>query len=339
VNLAGFTPVVTPPTVAPQVPAGPVVDNATSEAPAPPTAEQAGTQGGFGPVASGPPVAAASPQFQSQGTESAPAMSAAGAAGLPAAAPPTPSAQTSAPMVPPGEPVAYDGFGVPCITRQVDVDTGRVRHIVMNEDGTLRAFGESTMTSLVESTEEAARRWVDDLSHRELRGLVHELGQRLLLGSRLYECRQAELKRLADAADCAFFGVTPDADIKDIDNAYRKLARKMHPDKNGGTEEAKERFQAMKARYEALKERRGCGPDGAGSQKQSGSDEDDGAEDEGQGGGQNRSEEEEDERTIAYDPTNRNSLDKAVWRMLAQFKTVHHGLEDLAQRLRSAGIR
>eukprot|EP00971_Amphidinium_carterae_P292925 5815792-Amphidinium_carterae.1 len=34
------------------------------------------------------------------------------------------------------------------------------------------------------------------------------------------------------------------------------MAKQMHPDKNGGTEEAKKRFQDMKARYEALKERR-----------------------------------------------------------------------------------
>lgn len=36
---------------------------------------------------------------------------------------------------------------------------------------------------------------------------------------------------------------------------YRKLAKKMHPDKNGGTESAKNRFQAMKERYEALKKK------------------------------------------------------------------------------------
>merc|ERR1712146_14573 len=33
----------------------------------------------------------------------------------------------------------------------------------------------------------------------------------------------------------------------------------MHPDKNGGTEEAKQRFIQMKERYEALKKRRESG--------------------------------------------------------------------------------
>merc|ERR1711933_39054 len=100
-----------------------------------------------------------------------------------------------------------------------------------------------------------------------------------------------------------------------------------------------EKFQAMKARYEGLKQRRGCGPDGDGQKRRQEPEDEEGAEDEGQGCGQKNSEEEEDERTIAYDPTNRHSLDKAVWRMLAQFKTVHAGNEDLAQRLRSAGFR
>merc|ERR1719356_1620277 len=53
-----------------------------------------------------------------------------------------------------------------------------------------------------------------------------------------------------------YFGLTADASDKDLDNAYRKLAKKMHPDKNGGTEEAKKRFQQMKERYEAIKRKR-----------------------------------------------------------------------------------
>merc|ERR1712232_681189 len=33
------------------------------------------------------------------------------------------------------------------------------------------------------------------------------------------------------------------------------MAKKMHPDKNGGTEDAKHRFQIMKEKYENLKNR------------------------------------------------------------------------------------
>ena len=42
----------------------------------------------------------------------------------------------------------------------------------------------------------------------------------------------------------------------EFDNSYRKLALRLHPDKNGGTEQAKKRFQHMKERYETLKKRR-----------------------------------------------------------------------------------
>merc|ERR1712083_140286 len=62
---------------------------------------------------------------------------------------------------------------------------------------------------------------------------------------------------MSDSANYEYFGLSPTSAERDLDNAYRQLAKKMHPDKNGGTEEAKMRFQAMKERYEALKARRG----------------------------------------------------------------------------------
>merc|ERR1712217_331561 len=65
-----------------------------------------------------------------------------------------------------------------------------------------------------------------------------------------------ELEHLSDSANYEYFGLSPSATERDLDNAYRQLAKKMHPDKNGGTEEAKMRFQAMKERYEALKAKR-----------------------------------------------------------------------------------
>ena len=77
------------------------------------------------------------------------------------------------------------------------------------------------------------------------------------------------------------FALSASPDPKDLDVAYRKLARTMHPDKNGGTEaaqipcviesnsvdvfggfcwilfrqEAKEQFQTMRASYEESMER------------------------------------------------------------------------------------
>lgn len=126
----------------------------------------------------------------------------------------------------------------------------------MNDDGSTRVFGENTVASLTSSTASDAARWAMGLTNHQLRGLVHEVGQRLLEGSRLYHARLAQLERIGEDANYRFFGLQAGASEKDLDNAYRRLARQWHPDKNGGTEEAKRRFQNMKERYEALKKRR-----------------------------------------------------------------------------------
>uniref|UniRef100_A0A7S4QGA9 J domain-containing protein n=1 Tax=Alexandrium monilatum TaxID=311494 RepID=A0A7S4QGA9_9DINO len=237
------------------------------------------------------------------------------------------------------------------IVRQVDPETQRVRTIVQTEEGRLRAFGENTVASLVSSAEKDAHRWVNDLSDRELRGLVHEVGQRLLSSSRAYQSQQAQLEEMADSANYAYFGLSPEATEKDLDNAYRQLAKKMHPDKNGGTDEAKQRFQCMKERYEKLKARRREESTPSGS--------DSGEKDEEEGDWSGRSgdpkrreaydEDEEDEevrkererereqdRKIEYDPTDRQSLHETVWRMLKQFKSLQQGLEEVGKQLRRA---
>jgi molecular chaperone DnaJ len=126
----------------------------------------------------------------------------------------------------------------------------------MNDDGSTRVFGENTVASLTSSNASDAARWAGCLTNHQLRGLVHEVGQRLLEGSQLYHARLAQLERIGEDANYRFFGLQAGASEKDLDNAYRRLARQWHPDKNGGTEEAKRRFQNMKERYEALKKRR-----------------------------------------------------------------------------------
>jgi curved DNA-binding protein CbpA len=126
----------------------------------------------------------------------------------------------------------------------------------MSDDGSTRAFGQNTVASLTSSNASDAAAWAGRLTNQQLRGLVHEVGQRLLEGSQLYHARLAQLERIGEDANYRFFGLQPGASEKDLDNAYRRLARQWHPDKNGGTEEAKQRFQNMKERYEALKKRR-----------------------------------------------------------------------------------
>jgi len=164
------------------------------------------------------------------------------------------------PPLPEGEPIAFDEHGRPWLVRWTDEESGAARTVVRNEDGSQRSFGESTISSLLSTETDEAAKWAEalskDLSTRELRGLSHELGQRLLHTSQLYQQRHSELEQVAAQLDFQFFGIDgASASSKDLDNAYRQIARKMHPDKNGGTDQAKERFQTMKQRYERLKKR------------------------------------------------------------------------------------
>src|SRR5438876_6881071 len=47
-------------------------------------------------------------------------------------------------------------------------------------------------------------------------------------------------------------GVNRDADIEEIRKAYRRLARKHHPDLNPGDKAAEERFKRVQAAYDVL---------------------------------------------------------------------------------------
>jgi len=51
---------------------------------------------------------------------------------------------------------------------------------------------------------------------------------------------------------CAVLGVPEHSSLKEIKDAYRKLAQRYHPDHNGGTLQAKERFQQISTAYRYL---------------------------------------------------------------------------------------
>jgi len=131
--------------------------------------------------------------------------------------------------------------------------------MVLNDDGSCDVFGKQTIASLLSSTESEAEDWMEVLSDYQMRGLVHEMGQRLLEASQLYQARLSKWETFSDKANLAFFGLSEGCTDRELDVAYRQLSKKMHPDKNGGTEESKERFQEMKKRYEALKKKRVTG--------------------------------------------------------------------------------
>lgn len=50
-------------------------------------------------------------------------------------------------------------------------------------------------------------------------------------------------------------GVPPDASVRRIKSAYRRLARQFHPDRNPGDTRAEERFKEIAAAYEVLSDK------------------------------------------------------------------------------------
>ena len=57
-------------------------------------------------------------------------------------------------------------------------------------------------------------------------------------------------------------GLTPDASDEDVKRAYRRLAKKYHPDLNPGDQEAARKMQEVNAAYEQIKNPEKAGPQG-----------------------------------------------------------------------------
>jgi len=151
------------------------------------------------------------------------------------------------------EAVALDSNGAVVIQRQVYAEPQQAYTVIWNEDGSHCAFGQKTISSLLTNNAATTSAWLGLLTHRQLHGLVHEAGQRLAEGHQNYQSKRHSIEQAEVLESYAFFGLVPEAaSDKDLEAAYRRLARQLHPDKNGGTEEAKERFQAMQARFEML---------------------------------------------------------------------------------------
>lgn len=266
--------------------------------------------------------------------------------------------QRNAPGMLLGEAIAYNSRGEPIITRTMIGDTGSAVTTVLNDDGSQSTFGKNTLSSLMSSDESDAQAWINALSTLEVRGLVHEIGQVLLSTSSIYQFHINRLKELSETKNYAYFGLSEDATDKEIDMAYRKLAKQMHPDKNGGTPEAKERFQQMKERYEALKQHRA--EHGPGKPKEE-KEKDDGADDsssekgdpdkdgdDGEEAKDRRKEayDEDDEDTtkkeepkgrISYDPTDQESLATTAVEMLQRLRAIEGSMATIKEQLRQHG--
>jgi len=264
-----------------------------------------------------------------------------------------------------GEPIAYDQWGLPSIVRQVDGETGNARTVVRSLlDGSQYAFGKSTIDSLSTSSRRDAEVWVSQFSDQQMHGLVHEVGQRLLEHSQRYQAQIKDLERSNEALSYMYFGLSEDASDKELDKVYRQLAKKMHPDRNGGTEEAKQRFQNMKERYESLKRKLSEKKDdkNSGEETDKNLDEaltaeqhggfgghlEDGEapREEGEASAPKRKEaydedddlpqenDEPKESFITFDPKNRDSMEKTMWQMLEQMQGFEAHSDKVMQELR-----
>eukprot|EP00435_Cladocopium_sp_Y103_P012258 s411_g3.t1 len=239
---------------------------------------------------------------------------------------------TSPSCLPSGEAIAFDEQGRMLIVR-VTQPTGERETVVRLPDGQQRTFDASSVKKMIESPAEEISKFLENLSNTELRGLVHEVGQRLLEGSRLYHSRLAELDRLGEMSNMKFFDLDEKATVRDLDNAYRKLAKKMHPDKNGGTDEAKQRFQAMKERYEALKKK--LSEDNVDKESEGRKNEEP-KEREPKEKNEKKDKNEDsndDAKSIEYDPSNKESMVSTVVKMAGQLKNIDVQMDILLKEL------
>merc|ERR1712232_803482 len=141
----------------------------------------------------------------------------------------------------------------PRILRQINGQRGLSHTVVFNENGTQDAYDSETVAALASQSQNELEFLLGSLTDSQLHGLVREMSQQLLLNSRLYQQQMAEWEELQKDDHFSYFGLSKDATEKELNNAYRKLAKEMHPDKNKGTEEATQKFQDMKMRYEQIR--------------------------------------------------------------------------------------
>lgn len=132
------------------------------------------------------------------------------------------------------------------ILRLTDPVSGKGHTRVEKDDGKTYVFDDEETAKYIKLEEGGKKEYMSNLCMLGMRGLVTELGQRLMDESQLFRQRRQERELLVQNSAFLFFGLDDGASKKDVQDAYKKKARQLHPDKNGGTDEANTKFQRMK---------------------------------------------------------------------------------------------
>lgn len=205
------------------------------------------------------------------------------------------------------------------IYRHVDLQFGTSRTMVFNEeDVQIALFDDQTFVKLlINEKSSEIQEYVQDLCNRGMHGLLIELEQRLVEDSRNYLKNKTESNKIIQQQAFRFFELTEESTAKEAQEAYRRSARELHPDKNGGSADAKDKFQQMKNLYEAVKKQF------KGEILESPDKEEEDA--------KNIDEDEMHDflALIEYDASERPSMERAFHRMLSDMKYVHEKLGKL----------
>lgn len=239
-------------------------------------------------------------------------------------------------------------------TQPANPEMGASQGVVYAQDSSEQAFGIKDIEWLKTSDVDSCRAWMERLTKGQLQGLIQKVGQCLVETSKSVQEKIHEHSSLEDTLCYAALGVGPESTEKEIEKAYRQLAKQMHPDKNGGTDEAKLQFQCMKERYEALKRKRAPTPselsDDAAQQPEpdapskSGGEGSEDKEPLSQADGEpappteayhedvqdrQKRESPSEPSKITYDPNDCESIKQTMWKMLSNLKGLDKKLDSL----------
>lgn len=205
--------------------------------------------------------------------------------------------------------------------------------VTRDKHGRIEAIGDESISTFFD--EAVMRKWIASLRKCHLKGFDQEIRFRLSSIWTEYSEIKEKHEDYLENADFILFGLDKEtATLKDLEKAFHRLARLMHPDKNGGSAEAKTRFQEMKERYEALKRKimaKGGKASGEDEQKElmdEGQEYDDSEIDDSGSRSQEDSPEPEQEPDL-----DRDAIEARIWKLLDTAKTMQRQMKKWKEQL------